>query len=119
MTLKLGSPQAVILTKQKTPKGPGRVSAFTSLASNINNEGKKGVQKSKENSMRMSEVVARKGAGGLTSRATTAVKEEMAQNSNADKAIRRKSGGAYKVNEIKGEIAGPAQSCSLKELNSN
>ena len=118
MTLKLGSPQAVILTKQKTPKGPGRVSAFTSLASNINNEGKK-VLKSKENSMRMSEVVARKGAGGLTSRGTTAVKEEMAQNSNAAKAIRRKSGGAYKVHDIKGEIAGPAQSCSLKELNSN
>ena len=108
----------MISKKQKTPKGPGRVSAFTSLASNINNEGKKGAVKSKENSMRLSEVVGRKGAGGVTSRGTTG-KEEMAGNSNANKAIRGKSGGTYKVHDIKLEVAGPTQSCSLKELNSN
>ena len=109
----------MISKKQKTPKGPGRVSAFTSLASNINNEGKKGVVKSKENSMRLSEVVGRKGAGGVTSRGKEREALISAENSNGTKGLRRKSGGAYKVQDIKGEVAGPTQSCSLKELNSN
>ena len=82
-------------TAKQTPKAAGsdRVSAFTSLASNINQEGKKGLlglrKKSYENTQRLSEVVARKGVGVLTSRGT--VKEDLAnaENSNAYKDLRR------------------------------
>ena len=82
-------------TAKQTPKAAGsdRVSAFTSLASNINKEGKKGLlglrKKSYENSMRLSEVVARKGAGVLTSRGTEKEALANAENSNADKDLRR------------------------------
>jgi hypothetical protein len=84
-------------TAKQTPKAAGsdRVSAFTSLASNINQEGKgkKGLlglrKKSYENSMRLSEVVARKGAGVLTSRGTEKEALANADNSNANKALRR------------------------------
>lgn len=84
-------------TAKQTPKAADsdRVSAFTSLASNINKEGKdkKGLlglrKKSYENSMRLSEVVARKGAGVLTSRGTEKEALANADNSNANKALRR------------------------------